>query len=102
MPRSNTTIDVYLEIGSKRTFAGVVEWPGWCRSGRDEQAALQALVDYARRYGRVAHAAGLRFQAPADTSFIFIKSGLISELSPRASSLFMRYKISACQKAISC
>ncbi|MCA1833571.1 MAG: hypothetical protein ABR548_07980 [Actinomycetota bacterium] len=43
-------MDVYLERGSKRVFAGVLEWPGWCRSGRDDEAALQALVDYAPRY----------------------------------------------------
>ena len=43
-------VAVYLEVGAKRTFAGALEWPGWCRSGRDEDAALQALYDYARRY----------------------------------------------------
>ena len=68
MPRSEPTFEVYLEIGSKRTFAGAVEWPGWCRSGRDEQSALDTLLDYGRRYGRVAHAARLRFRSPADTS----------------------------------
>mgnify|MGYP003380452358 CR=1 FL=1 len=39
-------ISVYLEIGQKRTFAGAVDWPGWCRAGRDEAAALQAPVSY--------------------------------------------------------
>jgi hypothetical protein len=43
-------MDTYLEIGGKRTFAGAIEWPGWCRSGGDEQSALQALVDYGPRY----------------------------------------------------
>jgi hypothetical protein len=41
---------VYLEVGSKRVFAGALDWPGWCRSGRDEESALQALVDYGPRY----------------------------------------------------
>ena len=36
MARSSNQIDVYLEIGKKRTFAGVIDWPGWCRSGLDE------------------------------------------------------------------
>jgi hypothetical protein len=35
---------VYLEVGEKKTFACSVDWPGWCRSGRDEDAALQALA----------------------------------------------------------
>lgn len=63
-----STIDVYLESGSTRTIAGAVEWPGWCRVARDEEAALQALVDHGVRYGRVVHAAHLRFKAPADVS----------------------------------
>ncbi len=39
-------IKIYLEIGQKRTFAGAIDWPGWCRSGKDEELALQALLDY--------------------------------------------------------
>ena len=54
---------VYLEIGPKRTFAGAIEWPGWCRSGRGEEEALAALLAYAPRYGRVVKAAGLTFAA---------------------------------------
>src|SRR3970282_1620560 len=53
MAQSSHKIAVYLEIGKKRTFAGVIDWPGWCRSGRDEQAALHALFDYGRRYAHV-------------------------------------------------
>jgi hypothetical protein len=63
-----STIDVYLETGSKRTIAGAVEWPGWCRAARDEDSALQSLIDYAERYGRVVRAADLTFNTPADAS----------------------------------
>lgn len=49
---------VYLEIGPKRRFAGAIEWPGWCRSGRGEEEALAALLAYAGRYARVVEAAG--------------------------------------------
>ncbi len=59
-------IDVYLEIGEKRTFAGAIDWPGWSRSGRDEQAALQALLEYGPRYAHVLRATGLAFQSPTD------------------------------------
>ena len=62
---SRAEIPVYLEIGSRRTFAGALEWPGWCRSGRDREAALQALVDYAPRYSR-AVGRGAGFTKPAD------------------------------------
>ena len=67
-------IDVYLEIGKKRTFAGSIDWPGWCRSGRDEESALQALVDYGARYARVLKAKEFNFRAPADTaSFVVVE-----------------------------
>jgi hypothetical protein len=58
-------IDVYLEIGKTRTFAGATDWPGWCRSGRDEGAALQALFDYGPRYARAIRSARLDFEPPA-------------------------------------
>jgi hypothetical protein len=61
-------IAVYLEIGKKRTFAGAIDWHGWCRSGRDEESALQALVEYGTRYARVLRAEEFGFQAPADPS----------------------------------
>jgi hypothetical protein len=57
---------VYLEIGSKRTFAGAIEWPGWCRRGRGEEEALAALLACAPRYARVAEAAGLKAPAAPD------------------------------------
>ena len=45
---------VYLEVGAKRVFASAVDWPGWCRSGKTEEAALDALAAYAPRYAKVA------------------------------------------------
>jgi len=42
-------VDVYLEAGSKRVFACSVAWPGWSRSGRDENGAITALLQYAGR-----------------------------------------------------
>ena len=56
---------VYLEIGKTKAFACTVEWPGWCRSGKGEQAALDALVDYAERYRPVVEAAGVRWPTNA-------------------------------------
>ena len=61
-------IDVYLEIGKKRTFAGAIDWPGWCRSGRDEESALQALIDYGPRYAKVLRTGQFKFQSPTDGS----------------------------------
>ena len=66
MSQAPDRMDVYLETGRKRVFAGAIDWPGWCRSGRDPNSALQALFDYARRYARALQTAQLAFPAPAD------------------------------------
>ena len=56
-------LPVYLELGRRRVFAGALDWPGWCRAGRDEVAALEALAAAATRYQPVAAAAGLALPA---------------------------------------
>lgn len=61
-------IEVYLEKGLKRTFAGAIEWPGWCRSGTDETAALQAVLDYGQRYAEALKGASGRFMPPGTFS----------------------------------
>jgi hypothetical protein len=68
MSQALNKINVYLEIGKKRTFAGAIHWPGWCRSGPAEPYALQALFDYGTRYARVLRTTRLGFQTPTDIS----------------------------------
>jgi len=58
-------IPVYLEQGDKKAFACSIDFPGWCRSGKDEEAALEALADYAPRYAEVAKVAKVAFPAKA-------------------------------------
>lgn len=73
MANASKQIKVYLEVGSKRTLAGALDWPGWCRGGRDAESALQALAEYGPRYERVL-AAGLGFHAPSDaTEFVVLE-----------------------------
>jgi hypothetical protein len=61
-------VAAYLEVGSRRVFAGALDWPGWCRSGRDENAALRALVAYGLRYAAAIGPLARGFMAPTDTS----------------------------------
>jgi hypothetical protein len=61
-------IEVYLETGSKRVFAGAIDWPGWCRSGRDEDAALESLFAYGARYRDVVRRSKIAFVPPAKPS----------------------------------
>jgi hypothetical protein len=59
----NAQVGVAIETGAKRTFATAVDWPGWSRSGRTEEAALAALVAAASRYAVAAGEAGEAFPA---------------------------------------
>jgi hypothetical protein len=60
-------IAVCLEVTPKQAVASALDWPGWCRAGRDEGAALAALAGYAGRYAPVAAHAGVSF--PATVAF---------------------------------
>ena len=53
---------VYVEAADKRAFACAVDWPGWCRSGKDEDTALAQLIAYTERYAAVADLAGVAFR----------------------------------------
>lgn len=64
---------VVVEIGSKRTFASALDWPGWSRSGGDEKSALEALASYADRYSVVPAAAGIPFVTKTVTNFDVIE-----------------------------
>jgi hypothetical protein len=65
-------VDVHLEVGAKRVFAGALDWPGWCRSARNEADALEALLDYGSRYAAVLKASGVRFTPPAKVSTLLV------------------------------
>jgi hypothetical protein len=58
-------MDAYVEQGSERAFAGAVDWPGWVRAGRDEQAALESLLAYGPRYAKVVGRSRLGFRPPS-------------------------------------
>jgi hypothetical protein len=38
-------LNIYLELGQKKVFAVAIDWPGWCRSGRDE-ASVWHVIDH--------------------------------------------------------
>jgi hypothetical protein len=54
---------VTIEHTPKKSFATAADWPGWSRSGKTEELALEALVEYAVRYAVVADAEHRRFAA---------------------------------------
>lgn len=50
-------VAVSIEAAPKKAFATAVDWPGWSRSGKTEELAIEALVDFADRYAAVARLA---------------------------------------------
>ena len=87
---------VTVETVDTKAFASAIDWPGWSRSGRREQQALEALVAQAARYALVARRAGLQFpipvtladldvveRVPGDASTSFGVPGRVTELDLR-------------------
>jgi hypothetical protein len=68
-PTASAATEVYLESGHKRVFACALDWPGWCRSAKDEAGALEALAASAPRYAIVASEAGVVFSPLAGAAF---------------------------------
>jgi len=62
-------VDVYLEVTPRRVFASAVDWPGWCRSGKDEAGALEALAAAGPRYAAVAARAHVAFKPVPGSGF---------------------------------
>src|SRR5579875_3521543 len=69
-------VSVYIESGGRRCFAGAVEWPGWCRSGKDEASALEALLSYLPRYRQALGAAARGLDSPAAVTDFDVVEGL--------------------------
>jgi len=59
------SLRVVLEVAERRAFASALDWPGWSRGAKAPDEALQALLDYADRYARVARRARVAFSPPA-------------------------------------
>ncbi len=71
--RSTEATRVYLEVGTKRVFACALDWPGWCRSGKTEELALETLAAYAERYAVVAREAGVPIPSATGDGFQIVE-----------------------------
>jgi len=64
---SDAKFKIYLEIGKKKVFAAAIDWPGWCCPGKDEDAALVALLEAGPRYAALLKGTDLKFKVPKST-----------------------------------
>jgi hypothetical protein len=67
-----TATHVYLETGKKKVFVSALDWFGLSRAGRDEDRALQALLDYGTRYAQVLNNGDIDFRPPKKISDLVI------------------------------
>lgn len=64
-------LEVGLEVGAKKVFAWALDWPGWCRAGKDRDRAIEAMLAATERYAAVAAAVGLPLPAgPLDVDVV--------------------------------
>ncbi len=73
---NTSTIDVILEAVPRRAFAIAPEWPGWARSARTDDEALEALLRAGPRYAAALAASGISFGAPADLDRLVVVARL--------------------------
>src|ERR1017187_9107955 len=75
MPAADGAVLVCLETGGRLSFASALDWPGWSRSGRGEEAAVETLRAYASRYAPVVRAAGVEPPDPARIEVVERRAG---------------------------
>jgi hypothetical protein len=64
---TRTRLGVGEEVAAKKAFVWAVDWPGWCRWGKDRDLAIEAFIAARGRYAKVARLAGLELpQVEAD------------------------------------
>ena len=61
---------VALESTPRKTFASALDWPGWSRSAKTPELAIEALLAYAPRFAPVVGAAGLMLPPLFDVDVI--------------------------------
>ena len=63
-------LEVVIEAGDKKVFVSALAWPGWSRSAKTRDEAIERLLAYAPRYAPVAKLAGLDFPEVFDVAVV--------------------------------
>jgi hypothetical protein len=70
------SLRIYLEATRRRTFACAVDWPGWCRGGKTEDEAVDALIAYGARYRKALGKLATALQVPSERADVDIVARL--------------------------
>jgi hypothetical protein len=65
-------IKIFVETGKRWVFAGAVNWPGWCRRGKGEEAAIQALLEAGPKYSEALSNTKVEFILPASADVFHV------------------------------
>jgi hypothetical protein len=68
--RRRDRLAVALEGTPRKVFASALDWPGWSRSAKNDEGAIETLLAYVPRYAPVAKAAGVDFPESFDVDVI--------------------------------
>lgn len=79
LPCKTAAVEIYLEVGTRRVFAGAIEWPGFCRADRREDGAITALVAAAPRYAKVMRGARPAFPRPTSARQLEMVERLVGD-----------------------
>lgn len=63
-------LEVVTEAGAKKVFASALAWPGWSRSAKTPENAIERLLEYAPRYAPVVKLAGLDLSDAFDVEVV--------------------------------
>ena len=74
-PARSDRLAVALEGTARKVFASALDWPGWSRSAKTDELAIEALLAYAPRYAPVAKAARFDFAASFDVDVVERQEG---------------------------
>jgi hypothetical protein len=74
-PARTNRLAVALEGTARKVFASALDWPGWSRSAKTDELAIETLLAYAPRYAPVAKAAGLDFPGGFDVDVVERQEG---------------------------
>jgi hypothetical protein len=85
-----TVTDTDFHPGTPRTdrfvgFASALDWPGWCRRGKDQARAIVASMDNSARYAVVAvtHSLRTRWRSSVELQVIGVRILALERLAPR-------------------